>query len=259
MAQLIKIEGSAVDTISETTLVLDLEFGSAEGKLQLNVDESTLNIGKLDIKLDGGAGGFYQVRGPTIMPLFFFFLRISINKWRATLPQLSSLLQDIVNLIEGPLKSVLGKIFGETVSKVLNEIAAAVRACILLTMSLLHWQPRARENRWPDPLACPSVFPAQVLPKVPVTLPLGDNLEVDYALVNTSNLQGLSGTHYHDNDFGGDKYAIVCTGGSSLPRCRCYSAGQISIMLAYCDPARHLLPIHFLGNHLQPHVSFIRF
>jgi hypothetical protein len=46
-----------------------------------------------------------------------------------------------------------------------------------------------------------------------VTLPLGDNLEVDYALVNTSNLQGMSGTHYHDNDFGGDKYAIVVTGG----------------------------------------------
>jgi hypothetical protein len=69
VTQLIKIEGSAVDTITETTLVLDLEFGSAEGKLQLNVDESSLNIGKLDIKLDGGAGGFYQVSGPTMMPL----------------------------------------------------------------------------------------------------------------------------------------------------------------------------------------------
>lgn len=50
---------------------------------------------------------------------------------------------------------------------------------------------------------------------MPVVLPLGDGLEIDYALVNTSSLQGLSGTHYSDNHFGGSTSPIVYTGTAS--------------------------------------------
>ena len=51
----------------------------------------------------------------------------------------------------------------------------------------------------------------QVLPLVPVTLPLGTAAEIDYALVNTSNLHGLSGHHYSDNHFSGDSTAVTLT------------------------------------------------
>ncbi|EDQ85146.1 uncharacterized protein MONBRDRAFT_29494 [Monosiga brevicollis MX1] len=87
----------------------------------------------------------------------------------------SSFYQAIVNMISGPLRSVFEKVISEAIGDAINALAT------------------------------------KVLPEVPVELPLGNSMVVDYALVNTSNNQGLAGYHYSDNHFSGDHRAVLFT------------------------------------------------
>lgn len=52
----------------------------------------------------------------------------------------------------------------------------------------------------------------QVLPEIPVVIPLTNGIEIDYALVNTSSYAGMSGYHYSDNHFSGSSTYTVVNG-----------------------------------------------
>ena len=59
---LIKVHGTAKDIFNQTTLRIDLGLVSSDGHLGITVPTCNVDIKDFAIILDGGAGGFYQVR-----------------------------------------------------------------------------------------------------------------------------------------------------------------------------------------------------
>eukprot|EP00708_Paratrimastix_pyriformis_P002341 GAFH01001086.1.p1 GENE.GAFH01001086.1~~GAFH01001086.1.p1 ORF type:complete len:629 (-),score=187.63 GAFH01001086.1:111-1850(-) len=85
----IDIRGSAVDILSQTTVLIVLNFQAKDGHLVLSCPTMTCSIGKLDIRLSGGSSSFYQL----IVDTFSGLIKSEFEK------AISSNLQNTVNTL----------------------------------------------------------------------------------------------------------------------------------------------------------------